>query len=369
MNATNTASFSLYCAATRSCSGATVTLQIDDDSVINMNHSQIHCIVSEACDDLSVVTNSMRTQLFMYQHSDGVVMDNGAGYLSDFNNIVCVTDEWIRFDGLLETEDTVIDSIAVHYPNDYSFPCSGVTMICDNETTSLSESCTMTHQISLDPISSLFSESEDLCTLINVQDLQSVSCNGICASSPTMAPTTSVSPTSSPSMAPSFSPTQFPTTSDQYDSWIEMQYAIDGLNDYEIEWISDSLIHFVNNLSRIIERALDDDNYIEFRNIEVNVTEINDISVDKLTEYAKIQRESVMATGNLTVTSYTNCSSEVYCNYIVGADTGVTFIAFSYDESRFEDFATNELREYMDSMALREEYRFTSQSLTIRRRQ
>ena len=159
-----------------------------------MNHSQIHCIVSQACDDLSVVTNSMRTQLFMYQHSDGVVMDNGAGYLSDFVNIVCVTDEWIRFDELLETEDTFTDSIEEYYPDLDSYPCSDVTVICDNETTSLSESCTMTHQISLDPISSLFSKSEDVCTLINIQDLQSVSCNGICASSPTMAPTTS-SPT------------------------------------------------------------------------------------------------------------------------------------------------------------------------------
>merc|ERR1719361_2460533 len=137
--------------------------------------------------------------------------------------------------------------------------------------------------------------------MINVQDLQSVSCDGICASSPTMAPTTSVSPTASPTMSPSVSPTQYPTTSDQYNSWIEMQYAIDGLNGDEIELIADSLNHFVNNLSRIIEAALDDDDDIQFRNIEVNVTEINDITIDKLNEYAKIQRVNAMASGNLTV--------------------------------------------------------------------
>ena len=344
-----------------------MTLRFDDDSVINTNHSGIYCIASKACDDLSVVTNSKFTQLIMYQHSDGVVIDNGAGYLSDFENVVCVTDEWIRFDGLLETEDTFTDSIEEYYPDLDSYPCSDVTVICDNETTSLSESCTMTHQVSLDPISSLFSESDDICTLINVQDLQSVSCHGLCASSPTMAPTTSAptlaptfdptlhpsdDPTSSPTMAPSLSPTQFPTTSDQYDSWIEMQYAINGLNGDETEWIADSLNHFANNLSRIIEAALDDDDDIEFRNIDVNVTEINDITIDKLTEYERIQRVNEMASGNLTVKSYTNCSNEVYCNYIVGADTGVTIFAFSFNESRFEDFATNQLRKYLDSMAL-----------------
>ena len=167
-----------------------------------------------------------------------------------------------------------------------------------------------------------------------------------------MAPTTSVSPTASPTMSPSVSPTQYPTASDEYNSWIEMQYAINGLNGEEIEWIGDSLNHFVNDLRRIIEAAFDHDDYIEFRHIEVNVTEINDIKINKLSEYAKIHRERVMANGNLTLKSYTNCSSEVYCNYIVGADTGVTYFEFSYDEGRFEDFATDQLREYLDLMVL-----------------
>ena len=115
LNLSNTDSFQTICASTSSCSDMTVNLWFDDDEVPT-DHGTVYCVELSSCDNLYIRSSSHLTQLFMYQQSDDVTLDNGAGYLSEFENIVCITDEWIRFDGFLETEDTVMDSIAIHYP-------------------------------------------------------------------------------------------------------------------------------------------------------------------------------------------------------------------------------------------------------------
>ena len=139
VNVTNTHSFQLICPTTDSCSDMTVNLRFDDIDADRNNSGVIYCVDQSSCDNLYFRTNSRLSQLFMYRQSDQVIMDNGAGYLSDSENILCITDDWIRFDGFLETEDTIMDSIAEYYPDDDAFPCSDVKVLCGNET--ISKSC------------------------------------------------------------------------------------------------------------------------------------------------------------------------------------------------------------------------------------
>ena len=126
-----------------------------------------------------------------------------------------------------------------------------------------------------------------------------------------------------------------------------MEYAITALSDDEMEWIADSVNVFAQNLSDFIEAGLDDDVYIEFRNIEVNVTAMNGVDTAELTKYEHIQRVAVIKQygHSLNMTSYTNCSV-FYCSYIIGADTGV----LTFNESEFEHFVTIKLREYFNAM-------------------
>ena len=251
------------------------------------------------------------------RQSDNVIFENGAGFLSDFENIVCITDEWIRFDGFLETEDSVMDSIDEYYPDEDSFPCSDVTVFCGNAT--VHKSCSMIHETTLDPISALFDDDEDVCTLINVQDLHTVSCHGECPSSPTSAPTVaptdsptaspsrspsetptnsptampSVSPTTDPTPSPSQSPTQFPTVTNPHDYYIEMQYEIGQLSDDHYLWISDSVNGFAQNLSAMIVAGFAADDFIEYRFIAVNVTKFNNEKIDDLEEGSYLERYGI----------------------------------------------------------------------------
>ena len=172
VNVTNTDSFNVYCTSAGSCQEFRANLMFENGTN-RADSGQIHCVETRACDDLYVDTNSDLSQLFVYEHSDSMTIDNGAGYLVDDENVVCVTDQWVRFDGLIETEDTVTDSIAGYYPDTDSFPCSDVTVLCGNA------SCIMTHETTLDSIQSLFDD-QDICYLINVQDLQEISCDGLC---------------------------------------------------------------------------------------------------------------------------------------------------------------------------------------------
>ena len=509
-----------------------VNLRFSEIDLIDTDYGEIHCVESMSCDDLYLSTDSYQTQLYLYQHSDGVVMDNGAGYLSEYDNVVCVTDRWIRFDGLVETEDTVTDSIEEFYADDDSFPCSDVTVLCGNET--VSKSCSMTHEITFDEIDHLFDDNSDLCYMVNIQDLQSVSCNGACPSSPTLSPTAAptqspslapsiapsapptVSPSLAPSMAPSIAPsaaptdlptsdpttdpsadpsseptadptstptsapsaapthspslsptmgptvspttdptndptsdpsmdptrdptndptldpttdptkgptsdptmhptfdptmvptapsvnptsdpttdptsdpttdpsadptniptkeptndptseptpaptmspsntptnapTQYPTKTDEYDSYIEVEYQLNGLTNDEMEWIAGSVSIFADNMSDIIESGYDDEDFIEFRNIEVNVTAFNGVEVEALKEYDDdTLRYDAIATVDsvLTVKSYTNCS-EFYCNYILGVDS---IASNNFNESAFEEFTSDQLRDYFNVM-------------------
>ena len=376
VNVTNTHSFQLICPTTDSCSDMTVNLRFDDIGGDRNNSGVIYCVDQSSCDNLYFRTNSHLSQLFMYKQSDQVIMDNGAGFLSHSENILCITDDWIRFDGFLETEVTVMDSIAEYYPDDDAFPCSDVKVLCGNET--ISKSCSMAHDLNIDPISDLFDDNEDVCTLINVQSLNFVSCHGDCPSSPSLAPTNAPSdspsteptndptydptadptriptreptmkptsdpttePTTNPTDAPSQSPTLTPVASNEYDYYFEMEFNLHGLRDDEVNNIADAVHNFSVQMAAIIESGFDADDTVEYRLVEVNVTALNGEALESLIQKDPAQIAlDFKSSDPLTVSSVTKCASWT-CDYIIGTE---------FDIASCEQFVTLKTRNYFDS--------------------
>ena len=111
-------------------------------------------------------------------------------------------------------------------------------------------------------------------------------------------------------------------------------------------WI---VTYFQNSANEHGTCLQDDDEYIEYRYIESNVTALNDVDVAELNEMTDSLQILTMMTQNgdgstLEIVSYTNCSA-FYCSYIIGADTGILV----FDTTAFELFVTEELREHFDS--------------------
>eukprot|EP01083_Nonionella_stella_P216335 777780_1 len=210
-------SFNLYCVGHGACEDAAIELHSSSNDT--RNDGIIHCISPNSCDDLNIKTNSRRTQLKLFEHSNNVKFDNGIGYLFAIENIFCNNDKFIRLRSWInETEDTITESISSEYEA-ASYPCDGLLVKCGDF------ECTMQYNIQsqslVQPLNDLELPHMD-CYWINVQEIQRVSCVGECASSPTLQPTSAPSnapteitenPTYSPSKSPSISPSSFPTVS------------------------------------------------------------------------------------------------------------------------------------------------------------
>lgn len=117
-------SFNLYCVDTRSCQEVTVNLNIGISDDIPTDYGIIHRVLPSVCDDLVFNTDSDRSQLMMYEFSRGIVLNNGIGYLSAIDNIECNNHRWIQFDGKLESDPTVIQSVGNNH-DDVSLQCNG----------------------------------------------------------------------------------------------------------------------------------------------------------------------------------------------------------------------------------------------------
>ena len=157
------------------------------------------------------------------------------------------------------------------------------------------------------------------------------------SNSPSTAPSTA--PSIAPSDSPTESPTQFPTKSDAYDTYIEWQYMISGMNQNEWQFVVDDVKSFAANLSSLITDGFDDDVNIEYQYISVNVTGFNGFEVDNLYRMDWNSREEKMEFGSdVEVLSYTNCT-EPECLYLVGA---------RFDKDSFSEFVTAKLQSYFN---------------------
>ena len=114
-----------------------------------------------------------------------------------------------------------------------------------------------------------------------------------------------------------------------------MKYGITGLDTSDLQFIADYAVTFGLNLSDIIEAGLDDDDLIQFKDIEVNVTKLNGAKIEDSMSILDLS----IGQNVLNVTSFTNCTV-AFCSYIIGEGTSY------FNESAFEDFVSSKLQQY-----------------------
>ena len=110
------------------------------------------------------------------------------------------------------------------------------------------------------------------------------------------------------------------------DHYISIDCTLSDLSGSEIEYISESLLVFIVDLSAMISRALNEQMSIEHQPVTVNVTKLNDIEIEILALRQLSDREILLKQQNdghwnepylLTVRSYTNCTNDRgECDYI-----------------------------------------------------
>ena len=109
------------------------------------NHGIIHCVQPNSCDGLTINTNSNYTRLIMYEHSESVTLNNGIGYISDLDNIICNNDRYFQYNTwtMAETEQTISASIYDEYTSD-KLPCEDVHVFCNQSSCDITYIKTLT---------------------------------------------------------------------------------------------------------------------------------------------------------------------------------------------------------------------------------
>eukprot|EP01083_Nonionella_stella_P224560 799233_1 len=202
-----TTQVTIDCVASASCKEMHIALEQNDYNLIS-------CYLPNACDDIEIHTSNYNdTTLRMYSHSNNVVLSNGYGLSKEDKGeqIDCNTDnKYIRYhSGLNLTE---IESRVLNEYNHEMFPCDGVTILCQQNTTGVIDRCTVDYSmLHVTP-----PMPHPQCYWISITDLVNIHCPGTCLHSPTTTPTKAPSlaptePTIIPTNAPSNPPTNTPS--------------------------------------------------------------------------------------------------------------------------------------------------------------
>ena len=367
----NFKSFTVLCLQTESCQDMHIdltipTLQNKSNIQIEINdtynHGIIHCVVPNACKDLVITTNSNHTRLIMYEHSEGVIFDNGIGYLSDLSNIICNNDRFIEWSAEISSLQEIAESILEEYESG-EYPCNGVEVICN------ASSCNMEYDINVPKLQEIEREATAVCYWVNVQEIQNVYCDGGCVASPTSNPTQSptqyptspsesptedptsqptfdpsenpsVAPSAAPSLSPTVPPTRAPTISDAYDYYIEIVYNIRGLTADDIDLMTGDILNVTNDIRIIIEQAYVMHpagitwqlNYNDF------YVKVNKVNGDNLRDIANNNRLlDVSLSEGIELESIIECTLFI-CNFIIER----------YNQTGFENLVSNKLQTYFD---------------------
>jgi len=172
------------------------------------------CIGYRACDGLFLGIDGDHYEthfLKMYEWSESVIFSNGYGPFEVRNDsgtadtveyVSCLDERVMPWDNAINSPAVLEPILLSEFAHD-TFPCDALTVECHDNTTK--SSCKMSAQFSTENAPSV---SGDDCLWLPVVEFTHISCNGDCASSPTMPPT--LSPTDTPTV-PSESPTDDPT--------------------------------------------------------------------------------------------------------------------------------------------------------------
>eukprot|EP01083_Nonionella_stella_P259512 886003_1 len=126
---TNISSFNLYCLQYGSCLDVNISIDSNNNAT-RYNDGIVSCVSLHSCDNLVIATNSNQTQLVMYQYSEDVTLNNGAGFFYDYDNILCSNDRFIRYETDMNATDDSITSLILDEYHSQLWPCEDVHVIC-----------------------------------------------------------------------------------------------------------------------------------------------------------------------------------------------------------------------------------------------
>eukprot|EP01084_Bolivina_argentea_P246257 412166_1 len=120
----NYSDFKLFCLSDKAC----------QDIILNLNYEQnipakIYCTYLYACNGMNIITDSVDTTLYMGDYSEDVILNNGVGYLSAIDNIVCYDERYIKVVANGVTFDDIYNLAQQKYDGSL-LPCNGVGVVC-----------------------------------------------------------------------------------------------------------------------------------------------------------------------------------------------------------------------------------------------
>ena len=164
---------------------------------------------------------------------------------------------------------------------------------------------------------------------------------------PTNEPTyPTVAPSAAPTNAPSQSPTRYPITYSGFDSVVSAVFNVSRWTKSELSHVNNDLESFTSSLTGYIHQGFDDDPGLEFRNIVLNISSINNHTVSDLVHGNNSATGAILQNSlyeGMIVRYLIECSHG-YCAYISKDDPST-----GMDRTDFEDFVSAKLHMFFMS--------------------
>ena len=175
---------------------------------------------------------------------------------------------------------------------------------------------------------------------------------------PTHKPTTSF-----PTESPSHSPTQHPIIYTDFYHSVNAFFRITGWTHSEISNVNDDIHLFGTSLTHYIHQGFDEDLHLEYRDIILNISTLNDYSYDKLFEgdYSTVNETLMQSVNNGMRLQYLiECSDVFACEYIAGESSTIEL-----DRSSVESSVTAKLHNYFSLLEVSGDAANSTLSFTI----
>eukprot|EP01084_Bolivina_argentea_P302224 521648_1 len=146
-------------------------------SIINaeVGINTIFCYTTNACDDIHIITNNQHTQVFMYQYSKNVIIDNGLGYNDTIQNIKCSNEaerRWFKVTTDRVRTNEEMTKISRNCYESNALPCEDVTILCGDF------QCHMKYRYNISAETIVQSEYD--CLWMELNRATQVFCDGSC---------------------------------------------------------------------------------------------------------------------------------------------------------------------------------------------
>ena len=153
------------------------------------------------------------------------------------------------------------------------------------------------------------------------------------------------SPTPTPTAIPSRAPTRYPTDITDYDSYIEIVYGIEKLQNYMLEMMARNITLWMGDFIIFIEESyVSLSSVLEYRHFWIQIIKIGDY------QWNQLETGSSLRVKDSLIRSYKPMLQ--FQSKIICAEWICQHIIDNFDKHRFENYTTNELRSYFQTVTV-----------------